>query len=163
MVREFAFGLVSLTDIRVTMDYWAGKAKRGRRRRDKRRMKRKARRVWRGVDMPERWADHLAVCSCPLCGNPRRHWGERTRQELIADDIERQQLEDIVTEYCELCGERSPVLRRTFYDRRYWQACKVCWSELDESCIVCGDPQREGFEPFCSVECQEAYNGRASA
>lgn len=32
------------------------------------------------------WIGHIATtpkpCSCPLCGNPRRHFGTRTRQEL---------------------------------------------------------------------------------
>ena len=26
--------------------------------------------------------DHLAACSCWMCGNPRRYWGERTWQEI---------------------------------------------------------------------------------
>ena len=29
-------------------------------------------------------ADNLAVCSCHMCGNPRRHWRELTIQELQA-------------------------------------------------------------------------------
>ena len=29
-------------------------------------------------------ADHLKTCSCLGCGNPRRHLGQRTRQELKA-------------------------------------------------------------------------------
>jgi len=29
--------------------------------------------------------DHLAGCSCSLCGNPRRHIGERTLQERRRD------------------------------------------------------------------------------
>lgn len=36
-----------------------------------------------------KFADHLAVCSCVTCGNPRRHGGAYapvlTRQERIAD------------------------------------------------------------------------------
>lgn len=30
-------------------------------------------------------AMHCSCCSCPQCGNPRRHFGQRTRQELIHD------------------------------------------------------------------------------
>lgn len=26
-------------------------------------------------------ADYMAVCSCDMCGNPRRHFGKRTLQE----------------------------------------------------------------------------------
>ena len=29
-------------------------------------------------------AEHLASCSCPACGNPRRHWGEITMAERRA-------------------------------------------------------------------------------
>lgn len=28
-----------------------------------------------------RWVGAAAVCSCWMCGNPRRHFGERTIQE----------------------------------------------------------------------------------
>lgn len=28
---------------------------------------------------------HGKPCSCPMCGNPRRHFGEKTRQETKAD------------------------------------------------------------------------------
>jgi hypothetical protein len=27
-------------------------------------------------------ADNLAMCSCHMCGNPRKHWKQRTIQEL---------------------------------------------------------------------------------
>lgn len=29
--------------------------------------------------------DNRVVCSCSMCGNPRRHFGLRTRAEMIAD------------------------------------------------------------------------------
>lgn len=29
--------------------------------------------------------DNRTVCSCSMCGNPRRHFGLRTRAEMIAD------------------------------------------------------------------------------
>lgn len=29
-------------------------------------------------------ADHLATCSCNMCGNPRKFYGEKTRQEFDA-------------------------------------------------------------------------------
>ena len=28
-------------------------------------------------------AEHMANCSCPMCGNPRKHLNERTRQETV--------------------------------------------------------------------------------
>ena len=31
------------------------------------------------------YADTPKLCSCYACGNPRRYFGEKTRQELIAD------------------------------------------------------------------------------
>lgn len=49
--------------------------KAARRRRDKQRMKRRARKIYPDQDRADRLADHLAVCSCPLCGNERRHFG----------------------------------------------------------------------------------------
>jgi hypothetical protein len=64
--------------------------KRERRIRDKQRMKAKARKVARtrwGYSDPNRTvkqADYLAVCSCCMCGNPRRHFGSRTLQEIRA-------------------------------------------------------------------------------
>jgi len=52
-------------------------AKRARRIRDKKRMKAKAVRVFadRGINNPNniKLADHIAHCSGPCCGNPRRH------------------------------------------------------------------------------------------
>ena len=59
----------------------ADEPKRARRRRDLLRMKAKARRLHPTMDQPERCAEHLAVCSCWMCGNPRRHLGERSVQE----------------------------------------------------------------------------------
>lgn len=32
-------------------------------------------------------ANHLASCSCPMCGNPRKWFGERTRQEDLIDQF----------------------------------------------------------------------------
>lgn len=48
--------------------------KRERRRRDLWRMKAKARRIHPEKAKAAWWADYLAVCSCALCGNPRRYW-----------------------------------------------------------------------------------------
>jgi hypothetical protein len=57
--------------------------KRAIRRHHLRRMKAKARKVYPWCSVPQKHANHLAVCSCPGCGNPRRHFGERTRREQI--------------------------------------------------------------------------------
>ena len=46
-------------------------AKRDRRRRDLVRMRQKAKRV-RPHDSMAKYAEHLAACSCWMCGNPRR-------------------------------------------------------------------------------------------
>ena len=59
---------------------------RARRRQHLARMKAKARRVLPWDDYAGRRANHLAVCSCPSCGNPRRYWGAATMQELRAAD-----------------------------------------------------------------------------
>lgn len=77
-------------------------APRSRRRMDLARMKAKAVRVrhtnipvacrWGDGKQYERVAEHLAVCSCPGCGNPRRWFGgsERlTMQERRASEAAR--------------------------------------------------------------------------
>jgi len=55
-------------------------AKRARRIADKLRMKAKCRRLY-PHDRKARAAEYLAVCSCAMCGNPRRYFGEKTIQE----------------------------------------------------------------------------------
>lgn len=56
-----------------------------RRRNDQQRMKAKARRVY-PHDKAAKAANHLKVCSCHMCGNPRRYWpGEKTMQERKAE------------------------------------------------------------------------------
>lgn len=62
--------------------------KRARRRRDRLRMKAKARRLYPETAQPGRLADHLAVCSCWACGNPRRRLREITIQEKRAEEAE---------------------------------------------------------------------------
>lgn len=47
-------------------------AKRARRRQDLNRMKARARRIY-PHDRAAKSANHLKVCSCWMCGNPRRH------------------------------------------------------------------------------------------
>jgi hypothetical protein len=56
------------------------RSKARRRRQDLLRMKNKARRIY-PHDGQAALANHLAVCSGPCCGNPRRHFGEPTIQE----------------------------------------------------------------------------------
>lgn len=63
------------------------------RRADKDRMKARARRLYPGNEKPQKYADHLAVCSCAMCGNPRRfRKGEDklTLQERRRDDGRRE-------------------------------------------------------------------------
>lgn len=61
--------------------------------------------VWRQYLTPKDWLDkdgriaHLMAktrkpCSCPMCGNPRRHYGEKTIQEKKADIFYQEQLAD---------------------------------------------------------------------
>ena len=54
--------------------------------------------VWRGTtnkfrdvysdsgEIAKRMVATRVPCSCPMCGNPRRHFGERTIQERRADE-----------------------------------------------------------------------------
>ena len=63
------------------------RTKRADRRIAKARMKHRARKVY-PHDPTGASADHLAMCSCPACGNPRRHWKSPTLQELRAPTAE---------------------------------------------------------------------------
>lgn len=59
-----------------------------RRRRNKYRMKVKAKRVYPDWKEAYKWANHLAGCSCSMCGNPRNSiFGNKkdrmTKQERI--------------------------------------------------------------------------------
>jgi hypothetical protein len=38
---------------------------------------------------------HGADCSCMMCGNPRKRWGERTLKEIKEDQIEKEQKNDL--------------------------------------------------------------------
>ena len=58
-------------------------SKRALKRLQKARVKAKARRVY-PHDGQAKSADHLAVCSCWMCGNPRKWYGEPTMQERKA-------------------------------------------------------------------------------
>lgn len=74
--------------------------KRAIRRHHKERMKAKARRLFKGTKCPDKYADHLAVCSCWMCGNPRHsRFGSRgekvTLQEKEADRRYREQLREL--------------------------------------------------------------------
>ncbi len=68
----------------------SGSSKRAERRHHAARMKRKAKRLLPHRDA-RKIADHMADCSCHMCGNPRRHWNEVTlqekRQSLRMDDF----------------------------------------------------------------------------
>lgn len=53
------------------------------------RLKRKRRHYYGGYgrhsdDIQGKWADTATVCSCWMCGNPRKYFGEITRQESLA-------------------------------------------------------------------------------
>ncbi|MDI6855135.1 MAG: hypothetical protein QME75_16205 [Deltaproteobacteria bacterium] len=67
-----------------------------------------ARRLWRIYFPDADWREHLTKhgvyavcvgsyrkvrrpCSCWMCGNPRRYWGARTRQEIAAALRQREQ------------------------------------------------------------------------
>lgn len=61
--------------------------------RNKQRWRRKVLDTWYGMREGSEWLDrtvnrlagHGKLCSCHMCGNPRRHHGEKTMQERRAD------------------------------------------------------------------------------
>lgn len=63
----------------------------------------KARRFYHGRDLerePKRRGQALATpapCSCWMCGNPRHHDGEATRQERCARAREQTELDDLLS------------------------------------------------------------------
>lgn len=62
--------------------------KRALRRHHLNRMKAKASKVywWHEPERAAKWANHLAACSCYMCGNPRKWWNESTMQERRFND-----------------------------------------------------------------------------
>jgi hypothetical protein len=45
--------------------------------------------IWRKKAQVGRYVNHgLAICSCTMCGNPRRHFGEPTLQERRAPGVD---------------------------------------------------------------------------
>jgi len=61
------------------------------RRHHSKRMKAKARGLYVGHPRAEHYADHLTVCSCLMCGNPRRTQNCRTVQELKFEEAVRRE------------------------------------------------------------------------
>lgn len=71
------------------------------RRHNARRMRQRAKHVWERVwhrdpngQQTSRMADNVQQCSCWSCGNPRRHFGAKTRQEKRADHDRTEQMRD---------------------------------------------------------------------
>jgi hypothetical protein len=65
--------------------------RRSRRRADLERMKAKAVRLHPEWEFPQMYAEHLATCSCWMCGNPRRYFkgdAKITMQERKAQNEE---------------------------------------------------------------------------
>lgn len=58
--------------------------KRSLRRFHQERMKNKARKLY-PYDSSGKLANNLTACSCEMCGNPRKHFGEKTIQERKHD------------------------------------------------------------------------------
>ena len=34
-------------------------------------------------------AEHMTNCSCAMCGNPRKHFNGRTRQEIVSSETDK--------------------------------------------------------------------------
>ena len=80
-------------------------------------MKKKAKRIYFWNDHPEKYADNLAVCSCPMCGNPRKHFHQETLQEKRADDEYKEEIEGIQGRYPAGSGAGFENLQ---YVKAYW-------------------------------------------
>ena len=68
------------------------------RRHHRHRMRVKAKNVYRGNPKALRWADNLALCSCWMCGNQRRHAKGKERLTLrerrLAELLEKETQEE---------------------------------------------------------------------
>ena len=56
--------------------------KRAQRRHHLARMKAKAIKAFPDQQNAIKLANHMAKCSCHMCGNPRKHYKQRTRKEI---------------------------------------------------------------------------------
>ena len=56
-----------------------------------------------------RWKDNLKKCSCDMCGNSRRHFGERTLQEKKFDDQMKIEIDEFLSlgEKCQKKTKKS--------------------------------------------------------
>ena len=81
-------------------------SKRSLRRHHSQRMKAKARKIhwmwqllpttgWKIQSRVHYYADHLKMCSCYMCGNPRKWWKTKTRQEDEFDLNAQEQIEEL--------------------------------------------------------------------
>lgn len=82
-------------------------SKRSLRRHHSERMKAKARKIhwmwqlwplagWKLNDRAAHYADHLKMCSCSMCGNPRKWLKEITRQEAKFELLAKEQIDELV-------------------------------------------------------------------
>jgi hypothetical protein len=73
--------------------------KRALRRRRNSNIKNKARKIARDIyhidpEIVVKYFNHLKLCSCWMCGNPRKHFGRCTKQEEIMIQKEREMLQE---------------------------------------------------------------------
>ncbi len=64
--------------------------KRAQRRHHLTRMKKRAERISKQIwgyeeNVLEKSYNHLKQCSCRMCGNPRKYWGSKTKQEIMVE------------------------------------------------------------------------------
>lgn len=77
--------------------------KRAQRRFHRERIRNKRKSYWNANDLPNGHLDDVrlgivtstpATCSCWMCGNPRKYWGDKTRQELMSEEKFKWSLEE---------------------------------------------------------------------
>jgi len=57
-------------------------------------MRSKARKLYKDNANPDLMADHLAACSCWMCGNPRKYFNQDTLAEVKHLDLFKSQIND---------------------------------------------------------------------
>lgn len=68
--------------------------KRALRRYHRGRLKKKITEMFSKLRTPEIHIDTPKRCSCPACGNPRKHFGEKTREEKINEIKFQEEIEE---------------------------------------------------------------------
>ena len=115
------------------------------------RMKQKARRIYPWSPRAHHWANNLALCSGPCCGNPRHWGGGPTRAEQLVEFEERERMPTVrgSKRRARWCRGRVGVEHQLQWQpSRKWCNLRPSWKTDDAVvkrstiwelvCVICG-------------------------